>query len=122
MKTREMKKTHVLIGAATLFLLLLPMDFVWSLPFLMLKAAMNGVSAVVYAGILHALWKRTLEPEDHSGLLFVLGLVTLPYLLLLPAFYYSGLVCAAVSLGLTAILLVDWLRSRKMKGEGEKQE
>lgn len=115
-KAREMKKTHVLIGAATLFLLLLPMDFVWSLPFLMLKAAMNGVSAVVYAGILHAMWKRTLEPGEHFGLLFVLGLVTLPYLLLLPAFYYSGLVCTGVSVSLTVILLADWLRSCKTKG------
>ena len=77
---------------------------------------MNGVSAVVYAGILHALWKRDMEPGEYSGLLFVLGLVALAYLLLLPVFYYSGLVCTGVSVGLTAILRANWLRSWKTKG------
>lgn len=116
MKAREKKRPGVLTAGVVLFLLLLPMDLVWSLPFVMIKAPMNGVSAAVYAGILRALWERAVDPGEHLGLLFVLGLVTLPYLLLLPVFYYGGLVCAAASAGLAAALLADLLRSRKKKG------
>lgn len=117
MRAREKKKgPGILTAGSVLFLILLPMDFTWSLPFAVLKAAMNGVSAAVYAGILHALWDRAVGPGEHGSLLFVLGLVTLPYLLLLPVFYYSGLICTAVSVGLAAALLADLLRLRKKKG------
>lgn len=120
MKAREKKRSGILTAGVVLFLLLLPVDLVWSLPFVMMKVAMNGVSAAVYVGLLHALWKCAVGPGEHSGLLFVLGLVTLPYLLLLPVFYYSGLVCTAVSAGLAAVLLVDLLRSRNKKNNMDK--
>lgn len=115
MKAREKKRPGTLIAGVVLFLILLPVDLVWSLPFVVIKAAMNGVSAAVYVGILHALWNRAVGPGEHGGLLFVLGLVTLPYLLLLPVFYYNGLICAAVSAGLAVALLADLLRSRKKR-------
>ncbi|MBE6973270.1 MAG: hypothetical protein E7440_05240 [Ruminococcaceae bacterium] len=116
MKASEKKRwPGGLSAGVALFLILLPMDFTWSLPFVMIKAAINGVSAVVYAGILHAMWERAVAPGEHGGLLFVLGLVTLPYLLLLTVFYYNGLICAAVSAGLAVALLTDLLRSRKKK-------
>lgn len=115
MNAREKKRPGILIAGVVLFLILLPVDLVWSLPFVMIKAAMNGLSAAVYVGILHALWERAVGPGEHFGLLFVLGLVTLPYLLLLPVFYYSGLVCVAVSAGLAAALLADLLQSRNKK-------
>ena len=111
----EKKEPGVLIVGAILFLTLLPMDFTWSLPFVVFKVAMNGVSAAVYAGILNALWNCAVGPGEHGGLLFVLGLVMLPYLLLLPVFYHNGLICAAVSAGLAVALLADLLRSRKKR-------
>lgn len=116
MKARDKKKRPGVLAAGTVcFLLLLPIDLMWSLPFVMIKAAMNGTSAAVYVGILHALWNRAVGPGEHGGLLFVLGLVTLSNLLLLPVFYYNGLLCAAVSAGLAAALLADLLRSRKKR-------
>lgn len=121
MKARETKRPGVLTTGVVLFLFLLPIDFVWSLPFVMIKAAINGVSAAVYVGVLHALCEHAVGPGEHSGLLFVLGLVTLPYLLVLPVFYYSGLVCVAVSAGLAAVLLADLLRLRKRKDEVKQQ-
>ena len=115
MKVCEKKRLGIALVGVVLFLLLMPMDLAWSLPFIMMKVAMNGVSAAVYTGILYALRDHAIGPGEHGGLLFVLGLVTLPYLLLLPVFYYSGLICAAVSAGLAAALLVDLLRSRNKK-------
>ncbi len=120
MKAREKKRTGILLAGVVLFLILLPVDLVWSLSFVVIKAAMNGVSAAVYVGILYALWDRAVGPGEHGSLLFVLGLVTLPYLLLLPVFYHSGLICAAVSAGLSIALLADLLRSHNKKNNMDK--
>ncbi len=95
------------------FLLLLPVDFVWSPTFIVLKAAVSAVSVLAYAAVVTALWDRGTEPVEHGGLLFVLGLVTLPHLLLLPVFYYNSLICIAVTVILLAALLVSWLKRRK---------
>lgn len=114
-KVKNTDRLRILTMGAGLFFLLLSVDLVWAPDFLVIKAAVNAVSALVYAGVLSALWNRRVEPIEHGGLLFVLGLVTLPNLLFLPVFYYNGLICAAVSAGLAAALLTDLLRSRKKK-------
>ena len=120
MKAREKKRPGILTVGVVLFLLVLSVDLVWSLPFVMMKAAINGVSAV-YVAILYALWERAVGSGEYWGLLFVLGLVTLPYLLLLPVFYYNGLICVAVSALLAAVLLADLLGLRKRKDEVKQQ-
>jgi len=113
----DMKKFELTVPAmgAVFFFLLLPVDLVWTPTFFVIKAAVNAVSALVYAVILSALWNRRVEPVEHGGLLFVLGLVTLPYLLFLPVFYYSGLICTAISVGMAAVLLADAWKLRKNK-------
>ena len=102
-------------GGATCFLLLLPLDLVWTPTFIAIKVAVNAVSVLVYMGVLVALWNGRAEPIEHGGLLFVLGLVTLPHILLLAVFYYNGLLCMVVSASLAAALLVDCLRVRKKR-------
>ena len=92
------------------FFLLLPLDFVWSATFIAVKVAVNGVSVIIYMTVLAALWNGGTEPIEHSGLLFVLGLVTIPHILLLAVFYYSGLICMVAAALLAAALLVDRLR------------
>lgn len=94
-------------------MLLLPVDFVWASTFIILKAAMDAVSVLAYVAVLTALWDRDTRPAEYGGLLFVLGLVALPHLLLLPVFYYNSLICIAVTIILSAALLVSGLKRRK---------
>lgn len=114
-KFKKTDRLRILTIGAGFFFLLLSVDLVWTPGFLVIKAAVNAVSALVYAVVLSALWNRRVEPVEHGGLLFVLGLVTLPNLLFLSVFYYNGLICAAVSAGLAAAMLADLLRSRKKR-------
>lgn len=112
-KLENAKRLCIPAVGAVFFLFLLPVDFEWAPTFLAIKLAVNAVSVVVYVGVLIALRDRRTEPVEHGGLLFVLGLVTLPHFLLLMVFYYNSLICMAVSAGLAAALLVNRLKRRK---------
>ena len=101
----------------TFFCILLPLDWVWLPSLIAIKIAVNAVSVLVYAGVLDAFWNGKAQPVEHGGLLFVVGLMTIPQVLLLAVFYYSGLLCIAVSVLLAAALLVDWLNPWRRRKE-----
>lgn len=85
--------------------------------FIAIKIVVNAVSVLMHAGVLDALWNGRTQPVEHGGLLFVLGLMTIPQVLLLAVFYYSGLLCVAVSALLAVALLVDWLNPGNRRKE-----